>query len=85
MALKWIEDNKAKKVGVAGMEMFYWNYYKYISENAPDVEIVDVSDMFDELRAIKSADEQAFIRKAADIQDKALADVPVYAQPGRCV
>lgn len=82
MALKWIEDNKAKKVGVAGMEMFYWNYYKYISENAPDVEIVDVSDMFDELRAIKSADEQAFIRKAADIQDKALAYVPVYAQPG---
>lgn len=82
MALKWIRDNGAKKVGVAGMEMFYWNYYKYIKENAPDVEIVDISDMFDRLRAVKSEDEKAFIRKAADIQDKALSYVQVYAQDG---
>lgn len=82
MALTWIKDNKAKKVGIAGMEMFYWNYYKYIKENAPEVELVDISDIFDRLRAVKSADEQAFIRKAADIQDKAMAYIPVYAQPG---
>lgn len=65
MALKWIHDNEAKKVGIAGMEMFYWNYYKYIRENAPEIELVDVSDMFDRLRAVKSEDEQSFIRKAA--------------------
>ena len=82
MALKWIKDNGAKKVGIAGMEMFYWNYYKFIKENAPEVELVDISDMFDKLRAVKSEDEKAFIRKAADIQDKALSYVQVYAQDG---
>lgn len=82
MAAKWIKDNGAKKVGLAGMEMFYWNYYSYIKEVLPDVELIDASDLFDEVRAVKSEDEIEFIRKAAKIQDKAMAYVQAYAQPG---
>lgn len=82
LAARWIKENNAKKVGVAGMEMFFYNYYEYISENVPGVEIVDISDMFDEIRAVKSSDEIAFARKTADIQDKAMSYVAAYAQPG---
>lgn len=82
MAARLIKENNAKKVGVAGMEMFFYNYYEYINENVEGVEIVDISDMFDEIRAIKSADEIEFLRKTANIQDKAMAYVASYAQPG---
>lgn len=82
LAVNWIKENNAKRIGVTGMEMFFYNYYEFIKENVPDVEIIDVSDMFDEIRAIKSDDEIVFLRKTANIQDKAMGYVAAYAQPG---
>ncbi|MEY8338853.1 M24 family metallopeptidase [Lachnospiraceae bacterium 62-35] len=83
--VQWAKENNAKKIGIAGMEMFFWNYYSYIAENIPGVEIVDASSMFDELRAVKSADEIEFIHKSAALQDKVMGYIPAIAQPGvRC-
>ena len=80
--VRWCKDNNAKKIGIAGFGMFYWNYYDRIHSELPDLEIVDASDLFDEIRAIKSADEIAFIRNAAKAQDKIMAYVPAFALPG---
>lgn len=52
-AAKWIVDHGAKKVGIAGMRMFYWNYYEYLRETLPQLEIVDVLPMFEAIRAEK--------------------------------
>ena len=82
MAVDWIKEYGAKKIGIAGMEMFYWNYYESIHKALPDVEIVDVSEMFDSIRAVKSNDEISFIEKSADIQDKIMGFIGAYAQPG---
>jgi Xaa-Pro aminopeptidase len=80
--VKWAKEYKAKKIGIAGLEMIQWNYYEYIERNLPGVELIDVSSMFDEIRAIKSADEIAFIEKSAAIQDKVMGYIPAFAQPG---
>ena len=80
--VQWAKENHAKKIGIAGMEMFFWNYYSYIAEHIPDVELFDVSSIFDGLRAVKSPDEIAFIRKSALVQDKVMGYIPAIAQPG---
>lgn len=81
-AVRWAKENGAKKIGVPGFNMFQWNYYEYIEKNLPGVEFIDVSPMFDELRAIKSADEIAFIKKSAQVADKVMGYVKAIALPG---
>ena len=80
--VRWCKDNNAKKIGIAGFAMFYWNYYDKIKRELPDLEIVDATELFDEIRAVKSADEIEFIKKAAAVQDKIMAYVPAFALPG---
>lgn len=82
MFVDWAKQNKAKKIGIAGLEMFHWNYYDYIVKNLPSVEIVDVSSMFDDLRAIKSEDEIKVLDKSTTVQDKVMNYIPAIAQPG---
>ena len=67
--VQWAKDRQVKKIGIAGMEMFFWNYYSYIIEHLPQVEVVDVSSMFDEIRAVKSGDELEFIQHSGAVQD----------------
>ncbi len=79
---RWCTENNAKKIAIAGFSMFYWNYYETIHKLLPDLEIVDGSDMFDSIRAVKSDDEIAFIKKTAFVQDKVMAYVQAYAHAG---
>ena len=81
-AVRWAKENNAKKIGIPGFSMFQWNYYDYIEKNLPGVEFVDMGPVFDELRAIKSADEIAFIEKSAHMNDKVMKYVISQAQPG---
>jgi len=80
--VRWCKDNNAKKIGIAGFGMFYWNYFETIKKMMPELEIVDASDMFDEIRAIKSADEQDYIAQTAKVQDKVMARVRSIAHAG---
>lgn len=80
--VEWIKENKPKKIGIAGFGMFHWNYYDYITQNAPGLEIVDASSLFDDIRAIKSEDEIRFLEKSTAIQDKVMNYIPAVAQPG---
>ena len=80
--VQWAKDRQVKKIGIAGMEMFFWNYYSYIIEHLPQVEVVDVSSMFDEIRAVKSGDELEFIQHSGAVQDKVMGYIPAIAQPG---
>lgn len=80
--VKWVRENNVQKVGIAGMEMIMWNYYNYIAEKLPGVEIVDASSLFDEIRAVKSEDEIKFLEKSAALQDKVMGYLPALIQPG---
>ncbi|WP_041272770.1 aminopeptidase P family protein [Desulfitobacterium hafniense] len=80
--VKWAKENNPKRIGITGLSMIQWNYYKYIAEKLPDAEILDVSSLFDEIRAIKSEDEIKFLGKSAAVQDKVMGYIPALAQPG---
>ena len=82
MATNWIKENGAKKVGIPGFGMIQYNYYRYLEEHNPGVEFVDVAEMFEELRAIKSADELIWIEKSARMADKVMGYAIGYARPG---
>ncbi|HHV63571.1 MAG TPA: aminopeptidase P family protein [Peptococcaceae bacterium] len=79
---RWIKENNPKRIGIAGMEMFHWNYYDYLEKNFPYVEFIDVSSLIDEIKAVKSEDEINFLEKSAFVLDKVMNYLPAVAQPG---
>ncbi len=79
---RYAKENNAKKIAIAGYSMFYWNYYETIHELCPDLEIVDASSMFDDIRAIKSGDELEFVKKSAAVLDKTMEYVRAFAHAG---
>lgn len=81
IAIKWLKDKQIKKFGVE-MGITSTAYYDYLVNALPGVEFVDVSDLVDKIRAIKSPDEIEFIKKAADIQDKVFGYIPGLIYPG---
>ena len=80
--VQWAKENGVKNIGIPGFGMFQWNFYEYIEKHLPGVQLIDVAPMFDALRAVKSADEAAFIEKSAQVADKVMAYIPSIAQPG---
>ena len=55
--------------------------YKYYCDKYPSVSFVDVSDLIEQLRQIKSADEISKMQKAQDIADKAFSHVISMIRP----
>ncbi len=81
IAMKWLQGKNIKKFGVE-MGITSMAYYDYLVKAMPGVEFIDVSDLVDKIRAVKSDDELAFIRKSADIQDKVFGYIPGLIYPG---
>jgi Xaa-Pro aminopeptidase len=73
----------AKKVGIVAKGSMSAPAYEYIRENAGKIELVEASDLVDPIKAVKSAEELELIRKAAAIQDAAMAAIPTIVRPGK--
>lgn len=69
-----IEENLVKTVGFEGGFVSY-EIYKHYTDSYPNVEFVDIADMIEELRQIKTSEEIATIQKAQDIADKAFTHI----------
>ncbi len=82
VAVKTIRDLKCKKVGFVGFSMLSAMFYKYLTENLAEVEFVDATDMVDRIKAIKSEEEIAWIRKAVAMHDYVVAAIPALLRPG---
>lgn len=80
--VQWAKENGAKKIGIPGFGMFQWNFYDYIEKNLPGVELIDVAQMLDELRVIKSEADISFIEKSAEVADKVMNYIITFALPG---
>ncbi len=57
--------------------------YEYIQQNRGKMELVDAADLIDPIKAIKSPEELELIKKAAAIQDAAMAAIPAILRPGK--
>lgn len=72
-----------KRVGLINLGLIPAATYLYIKEQLSDVELVDATDMLDEIKAVKSDDEIEYIRKAVEIQDIAAEAVSTILRPGK--
>ncbi len=73
----------AKRVGIVAKGSMSAPTYEYIQQNRGQMEIIEVSDLIDPIKAVKSPEELELIKKAAAIQDAAMAAVPTIVRPGK--
>lgn len=78
-----IKQRNDKKVGIVGLGAMHAAFYMHLKENLPGVELLEASDMVDEIKAVKSADELVYAWKAVASQDKVFEAVPSLIRPGR--
>ncbi|SHN83276.1 M24 family metallopeptidase [Desulfitobacterium chlororespirans] len=78
-----IKDSHYKKIGLVGLSLISAALYQYIVAKLPGVEIVDATDLVDAIKAVKSEDEIALIRKTVALHDHLAEAVPVLFRPGR--
>lgn len=81
--VKVLRKRKDKRVGLINLGLIPAATYLYLKEQLSEVEWVDATDLVDEIKAIKSADEIQFIRKAVRIQDMVCEAMPTILRPGK--
>lgn len=69
---KFISDNSIKRIGFEGASISYLCYKTY-AEKYPELEFVDIGEMIEKLREIKTPLELSKMQAAQDIADKAFS------------
>lgn len=85
-----LKEIRAERVGVVGLSglvrapegVVPWGTYEKIRAALPSVKFENATDLMQEVRSVKSAEEVAFIEKAADIIGKAIDVLIVHSKPG---
>jgi len=78
-----LKAREAKKVGIVAKGSMSAPTYEYIQQNRGQIELVEASDLVDPIKAVKSPEELELIKKAAAIQDAAMAAIPTIVRPGK--
>ena len=79
-----LKRSRPSKVGLAGFGRLSAATYIALKKGLPDVEFVDVTDIIDELKAVKSEEEIEYIRKTAEMHDKVWEEVVMrVVRPGK--
>jgi Xaa-Pro aminopeptidase len=71
-----------KTIGWVGRGRLQYDLVRVVQEQVPGATFVDATDLVDRLKAIKSAEEIALIRRAAAMQDAQWAKVLQAVRPG---
>jgi Xaa-Pro aminopeptidase len=77
-----VRRNGYKRVGLVGAKGMYHGFAQGLKELCADVRWTDATDMIDDLKAIKSAEEIALIRHTAAMQDEVMALLLDELRPG---
>lgn len=71
-----------RKVGIIPHDGTYYAVIKGIEKRAPQIALVDVTELVDPIKAVKSAEEVAAIRAAAAMQDEVFEKTRAFIRPG---
>ena len=82
LALKDLREHAVRRVGFANGTGFLAGFSDVLREGLGNVEIVDMTEELDALKAIKSPEEQDLIRRTAALQDEVFAHVCTVIRPG---
>jgi Xaa-Pro aminopeptidase len=72
----------AKTVGFVAPASMYHSFGRALSEHLKGVQVIDVTDMIDRIKAVKSAEERSMIRAVAAMQDEVMQRVREFIRPG---
>jgi Xaa-Pro aminopeptidase len=81
-AVETLKKLKVKSLGVVAPAIFCAFMYNYIKENLDSVKIKYATDLVDNIKAIKSDEEQEIIKETAKMQDILWGGVLTMVRPG---
>jgi Xaa-Pro aminopeptidase len=82
IAARHIKEHGYRTVGLVGAFSMYHGFVAALTAQLPNVKFVDMTEPVDRLKAIKSPEDVAFIRKAAAMQDDMMCKVQAHIRPG---
>ncbi len=72
-----------RSVGLVATSQMQYDFLHHLQQSLPALRFVDVTEMVDRIKAIKSEEEQAAIRATAELQDQVLTAVGQWVTPGK--
>jgi Xaa-Pro aminopeptidase len=81
-AVKTLKKLKVKSIGYVNKGMIAATLTEYIADQLPKVAVHDATDLFDEIKAVKSAEELSLIRKTIEMQDIMWGATLALVRPG---
>lgn len=82
LAIEYIKKRSPKRVGYIGPALINSGLMLRLRAAFPNIELVDITDDFDLIKALKSPEEMELIRETARIHDLAFAALPGVIRPG---
>jgi len=83
LAVRTIKERKDRTVGLVNTAQMTGMFYAHLVKNLSAVKFVDATDLVDEIKAVKSAEEIGFLMKTMALQDEAMAYARTVIKPGR--
>ncbi len=71
-----------RRVGIIGHDGAYYAVLKGIERRLPNVALIEAGDLIDPIKAVKSAEEITWIRRAAEMQDEVFERTRAHIRPG---
>lgn len=72
-----------KRIAYADTAYLGYQFYEYLKEKLPDVEILDFTNEMEHMMAVKSAEEIAAVEDACEIQKRCWQAASAFIRPGR--
>ena len=83
LAAETLKVKKKGKIGIVAKGSMSAAFYEYLRKTLPEADFVEATDLVDQIKAIKSDEEIALIKKTAALQDKAMEYAKKAIRPGR--
>jgi Xaa-Pro aminopeptidase len=82
LVLGVLREKKQATIGWVGLSYITVPFYEYIVKNLPGYRFVDMTDLIDNIKVIKSSEEIEFIKRTAALQDAAMEYLKETIRPG---
>ncbi len=80
-----LKKSKKGKIGMVGQGRISYAFYDYLMRRMPEATFINATDLVDEIKAVKSAEEIELIKKTCALQDEVMTYAKTIVRPGRKV